>query len=77
MNWKTQMLMGLILLGSTGWGFAQDNKDDNPAQNEPVAVGEQAPDFELKTFDEKTVKLSDRFSDDGKPVVLLFSRAHW
>lgn len=42
-----------------------------------LSVGDEAPDFELVTFDDKTVKLSDRFGDEGKPVALLFSRANW
>ncbi len=43
----------------------------------PVAVGEQAPDFDLESLNGKTVKLSDLVGENGKPVVLLFSRAHW
>ena len=55
------------------------NKTEKQDQEKPkpVAVGEKAPDFELETFDDKTVKLSDRFGEKGKPVVLLFSRANW
>ena len=46
-------------------------------QTEPVAVGDTAPDFTLETFDGETVTLSERFGENGKPVVLLFSRASW
>lgn len=46
-------------------------------QSEPVAVGDAAPSFELQTIGDETVTLSDRFGEDGKPVVLLFSRASW
>ena len=42
-----------------------------------VKVGEKAPDFELESLGNTTVKLSERFGEKGKPVVLLFSRAHW
>ena len=42
-----------------------------------LKVGDQAPDFVLEGVDGKKVKLSDRFGEDGHPVVLLFSRANW
>ncbi len=59
-------------------GIAQEISSDSEAPDiQPVAVGDQAPDFDLPTFDDKTVKLSDRFGEQGKPVVLLFSRAFW
>ncbi len=46
-------------------------------QDAELAVGDAAPDFELATFDDATVTLSERFGEEGKPVVLLFSRASW
>lgn len=42
----------------------------------PLAVGDMASDFELQSID-KTIKLSDNFGDEGKPVVVVFSRANW
>jgi len=47
------------------------------AQSEALKVGDKAPDFEVETLDGTKFKLSDRFGDDGKPTVLLFSRANW
>ena len=47
------------------------------AQTEVLKVGDKAPDFEVETVDGTKFKLSDRFGDDGKPTVLLFSRANW
>lgn len=44
---------------------------------EPLKVGDRAPDFEAETFDGQTVKLSDRFGESGHPTILLFSRASW
>ena len=46
-------------------------------QTEAVAVGDAAPDFELESLNDETVTLSQRFGEEGKPVVLLFSRASW
>ena len=43
----------------------------------PLQVGDVAPDFELINREGKKEKLSSRFKKDGKPVILLFSRAHW
>jgi hypothetical protein len=42
-----------------------------------LKVGDKAPDFEVKTFGDVKVKLSDRFGENGKPTILLFSRASW
>ena len=40
-------------------------------------IGDQAPDFVADTFDDGTIRLSERFGDNGHAVVLLFSRASW
>lgn len=47
------------------------------AQQETLKVGDAAPDFEIQTLESDKMKLSDHFGDDGKPVILLFSRANW
>ena len=44
---------------------------------ETLKVGDKAPDFEVASFDDATIKLSERFGDSGKPTILLFSRANW
>ena len=62
-------IMALCLFGFF-WATAN-------AQTEVLKVGDKAPDFEVETLDGTKFKLSDRFGDDGKPTVLLFSRANW
>jgi len=47
------------------------------AQSEVLKVGDKAPDFEVETLAGTKFKLSDRFGEDGKPTLLLFSRANW
>ena len=47
------------------------------AQQATLKVGDKAPDFEVDTLTGEKFKLSDRYGDDGKPTVLLFSRANW
>ncbi len=42
----------------------------------PHKVGDKASDFELQSIG-KTIRLSDNFGDDGKPVIVVFSRANW
>jgi hypothetical protein len=42
-----------------------------------LEVGSKAPDFSATGIDGKSTKLSSRFGDEGKNVVLLFSRASW
>lgn len=63
------ILSALLLLFMAGSTFGQDE--------ETLSVGDKAPDFEAKTFDDGTVTLSERFGEEGKPVILLFSRANW
>ena len=63
-----------LLLTASAVGQGNKKADDKV---EPLKVGDKAPDFELDTFDDKKVKLSDRFGEKPKSVVLLFSRAHW
>lgn len=41
-----------------------------------VAEGDAAPDVSLTGLDGKTFRLS-QWTDRGKNVVLIFSRAHW
>lgn len=42
-----------------------------------LAIGEPVPNFKLKSLGDKPVVLSERFGAEGKPVILLFSRANW
>ena len=42
----------------------------------PIKEGEAAVDFELQSIGKK-IKLSDNFGENGKPVVVVFSRANW
>lgn len=66
---KTIFLAAILALLSSPT-FGQD-------EEAALEVGNQAPDFELATFDDQTVTLSERAGEDGKPVILLFSRANW
>lgn len=59
----------LMVLGAIGGGAAAQEKRAGPP-----AVGDEAPDFELATIDEKQVKLS-ALSERG-PVVLVVLRGY-
>ena len=74
----TGLVFGLLLLAA-GTLPAQQQQLAQQDEDQPkaVAVGDEAPDFELQSLGEEKVKLSDRFGEGGHPVVLLFSRAHW
>lgn len=67
--WTAAAIAAVAIIGLGSSSFAQDSA--------AVKVGDKAPDFELEGLDGKTVKLSSRFGENGKPVVLLFSRANW
>lgn len=60
-------------------GLAQDSDSsaeaEAPAQAERVAVGDEAPDFELPDLDGNPHHLADLRGD--KPVVLVFFRGAW
>lgn len=56
---------------------AQQGSQKKGEMAESLKVGDKAPDFEVDTFDDETVKLSDRFGEDGHAAILLFSRANW
>ena len=61
-----KLLLAMFIAGFASVAFAQDT----------LKVGDKAPDFEVGSFDDSTVKLSDRFAK-GTPTILLFSRANW
>ena len=69
MKQLTRPIMALCLLGLFLSPVA--------AQQTSLKVGDKAPDFEVETLAGGKFKLSDRFGADGKPTVILFSRAHW
>ena len=51
--------------------------DTDGAERTELAIGDVAPDFKLKTIGDQQVVLSERFGEEGQPVILLFSRANW
>jgi cytochrome oxidase Cu insertion factor (SCO1/SenC/PrrC family) len=81
MNTKLAARSLVLMLAIASFATAQDEKknssDKKGEETNGLKVGDKAPDFEVETFDEKTVTLSERFGKDGKPVILLFSRANW
>ena len=81
MNTKLAARSLVLMLAIASFATAQDEKknssDKKREETNGLKVGDKAPDFEVETFDEKTVTLSERFGKDGKPVILLFSRANW
>lgn len=52
-----------------------DGRDLAPADTGRVAVGDVAPDFSLRSFDDGVVTLSEYRGK--KDVVLVFYRGHW
>lgn len=79
--WVAIIPLLLFVLVATRTSVAQDKeaKQDNAKSQEvePLKVGDQAPDFAVTGIDGKKFKLSDKIGDDGKHVILLFSRANW
>jgi cytochrome oxidase Cu insertion factor (SCO1/SenC/PrrC family) len=75
MKIKLLLMMVILAIGTTSTAYGQSGKKAEASAE--LAVGDAAPDFELATLGDETVTLSERFGDEGKPVILLFSRANW
>lgn len=72
-------VLGTMANGQAETQEGDDKKADKEMAEEatgPHKVGDKASDFELQSID-KTIRLSDNFGDDGKPVIVVFSRANW
>ena len=55
----------------------QAEKKQDQEKSTELKVGDDAPDFEVTGIDGEKFKLSEKIGNDGKNVVLLFSRANW
>ena len=55
----------------------QEMAKQEMAKQEALKVGDKAPDFVVETLAGTKFKLSNQFGKDGKPTILLFSRANW
>ena len=55
----------------------QEMAKQEAVKQEALKVGDKAPDFVVETLAGTKFKLSNQFSKDGKPTILLFSRANW
>ena len=55
----------------------QEMVKQEAVKQEALKVGDKAPDFVVETLAGTKFKLSNQFSKDGKPTILLFSRANW
>lgn len=80
MSRRMGVVMGLLFaLGAVSPSLvnAQSKKQTQTTDEKAVAVGDKAPDFSLESMGKDPVVLSKRFGKEGKPVILLFSRANW
>ena len=48
-----------------------------PRKDEPLAVGQRAPDFEVEVLGGQSLRLHEFLARSEGPTVLLFDRAHW
>ena len=55
----------------------QEMVKQEAVKQEALKVGDKAPDFVVETLAGTKFKLSNQFGKDGKPTILLFSRANW
>ena len=55
----------------------QEAVKQEAGKQEALKVGDKAPDFVVETLAGTKFKLSNQFGKDGKPTILLFSRANW
>ena len=70
-------LLLIVAIAAVAFSFNQTTvAQSGDKKAEPLKVGDKAVDFELQSVGKK-IKLSDNFGDDGKNVVVVFSRANW
>ena len=75
----TRPIMAVCLLGFflTPAHGQQEMVKQEAVKQEALKVGDKAPDFVVETLAGTKFKLSNQFGKDGKPTILLFSRANW
>lgn len=44
---------------------------------EPLKVGDKVTEFKLNSLNNRTIDSTKQFGENGRPAVLLFSRANW
>jgi len=54
-----------------------EQKADKQLQPHTIAIGHDAPDFQVELLGSKLLKLSDHVKKCEGPTILLFARAHW
>ena len=54
-----------------------EQKADKQLQPNKIAIGHDAPDFQVELLGSKLLKLSDHVKKCEGPTILLFARAHW
>ena len=54
-----------------------EQKADKQLQPNTIAIGHDAPDFQVELLGSKLLKLSDHVKKCEGPTILLFARAHW
>lgn len=59
--------------GSDGMTEKSSEISEKAKKDEPVKIGEIAPDFTLTTTDDEKITLSE----NKKPTMLVFYRGHW
>ena len=62
----------ILILSFVSWV-----KADKQLQPNTIAIGHDAPDFQVELLGSKLLKLSDHVKKCEGPTILLFARAHW
>lgn len=75
-NKRMEILRGMMNSGQQQDAESKEGSEKKSEDSGPHKVGDKASDFNLQSIGKK-VKLSDNFGENGKPVVVVFSRANW
>ncbi len=62
----------LVLTGSIC-----DAQSSDKEKSQPLKVGDKVTEFKLESQNDTVVDSAKQFGDEGRPAVLLFSRANW
>ena len=43
----------------------------------PLKVGDKVTEFKLNSINNRTIESNKQFGEEGRPAIMLFSRANW
>ncbi len=71
MHFSKQFIVAAVL------GLAFGSLCEAQEKPAPLKVGDKVTEFKLESMNDEMVESGKQFGDEGRPAILLFSRANW